>query len=177
MIKVHVIYDSAVFLKEKSGTLLNIQTIVEEPIIHLFVLNSSSIEDQASIIPDRVECLEGLDQPVYTSGGVPIHDIVRFFVGDHPSKQFERGTNVGGVYKCGSCGCKVEMMDDQQWRPHRGGIWGRCPPPPPPPALWRPLPPPHPLSSTALCTGRRKIMLEYYIYFCVPVRGHKAMPR
>ena len=39
----------------------------------------------------------------------------------------------------------------EQWRPHRGGIWGRCPPPPrlmappPPPALWRP--PPHPIHT------------------------------
>eukprot|EP00731_Ephydatia_muelleri_P007038 Em0003g1286a len=42
-----------------------------------------------------------------------IHDVLRFFTGDHPAQQFERGTQVGGVYKCGGCGRKSTMMADQ----------------------------------------------------------------
>ena len=59
-----------------------------------------------------------MDEPLIASNGVPVIDIIRFFVGDHgsrdhPAKQFERGTQCGGVYKCGSCGCQPSLMDDQ----------------------------------------------------------------
>ena len=43
LMTVHVIYDAAVFMQDKAH---NIQTIVEEPYIYLFALNSSTIEDQ-----------------------------------------------------------------------------------------------------------------------------------
>lgn len=36
-----------------------------------------------------------------------------FFTGDHPALQFERGTQQGGKYKCGSCGCVDAMFEDQ----------------------------------------------------------------
>ena len=54
-----------------------------------------------------------LDEPVYTSEGVPVNDVMKYFVGDHPAQQFERGTEVGGNYKCGGCGCRSQLMDDQ----------------------------------------------------------------
>ena len=60
-----------------------------------------------------MECLSGHNDPVIASNGVPVHDVVRFFVGDHPAQQFEGGTQVGGTYKCGACGCKDKLMDDQ----------------------------------------------------------------
>ena len=110
LMTVHVIYDAAVFMQDKAH---NIQTIVEEPYIYLFALNSSTIEDQAGLIADRVECLSGLNDPLIASNGVPVHDVIRFFVGDHPAQQFEGGTQVGGIYKCGACGCKDKLMDDQ----------------------------------------------------------------
>ena len=90
-----------------------IQTFVEQPEIYLLALNSTSIQDQAAIIKDRVECLHSVSEPIISSGGVSVHDIIRFFTGDHPAKQFERGTQVGGIYKCSGCGCKSYMMDDQ----------------------------------------------------------------
>ena len=43
LMTVHVIY---VLMQDKSG---NIQTVVEEPFIYLFGLNSSTIEDQAGL--------------------------------------------------------------------------------------------------------------------------------
>ena len=59
-----------------------------------------------------------MDEPLIASNGVPVTNIIRFFVGDHgsrdhPAKQFERGTQCGGVYKCGSCGCQSSPMNDQ----------------------------------------------------------------
>ena len=47
------------------------------------------------------------------SNGVPIIDHLEFFTGDKPGTQFERGTQIGGTYKCGGCGCKDILMDDQ----------------------------------------------------------------
>ena len=35
-----------------------------------------------------------------------------FFVGDHPAKHYERGTQQGGKYKCGGCGVRTVMMDN-----------------------------------------------------------------
>ena len=37
---------------------------------------------------------------------------MRFFIGDHPAQQLERGTQQGGTYKCGGCGVKNIRMDD-----------------------------------------------------------------
>ena len=47
------------------------------------------------------------------SNGVPVHDGIRFSVGDHPAQQFEAGMQVGSIYNCGVCGCKDKLMDDQ----------------------------------------------------------------
>jgi len=51
-------------------------------------------------------------EPLTTFNGVVIHDDLRFFKGDAPAQQFERGTQQGGHYKCGGCGCKSSMMED-----------------------------------------------------------------
>ena len=67
-----------------------------------------------------------------------VYDTLRFFIGDHPATQFEKGTQMVGRYKCGGCGCKAELMDDQahalrcKWRSTAdlqsiaiGGVFGR----------------------------------------------------
>ena len=41
-----------------------------------------------------------------------LFDSLLSFTGDHPAQSFERGTQVGGIYKCGSCGCRSNKMDD-----------------------------------------------------------------
>ena len=109
MVTVHTVYDPAVYLTGDLRT-TSIRTIVEQPHLYLIALNSSSVEDQAAIIPDRVSCLPDLNDPVVTESGIAVHDVIRFFIGDHPAQQFERGTQVGGHYKCGGCGCKSNMM-------------------------------------------------------------------
>jgi len=119
LVTAHVIYDPAVFMTTHEYNLTpglkvhSVQTEVEMPEVHLIALGTSSAEDQAFLIADRVECLRELDQPIRTENGVEIQDSVRVFTGDHPAAQFERGTQQGGTYKCGSCGCKATMMDDQ----------------------------------------------------------------
>ena len=113
LITIHTLYDPAVFVKEYHKSKISVQATVEELQLYLIALNAPTIEDQAGIIPDRVADLIDLGDPIYTSDGTEIKDILKFFTGDHPAKQFERGTQMGGHYKCGSCGCKSGLMDDQ----------------------------------------------------------------
>ena len=40
------------------------------------------------------------------------------FSGDKPTAQFERGTQIGGKYPCGSCGCKAERIDNLAYSLH-----------------------------------------------------------
>lgn len=74
--------------------------------------SSPSPADQLALVGDRVECLHELPKLVVTSNGLEIKDCLRFFCGDKPAQQFERGTQIGGTYKCGGCGCKDSMMQD-----------------------------------------------------------------
>lgn len=48
--------------------------------------------------------MHSLSDEISTSNGLKITDKLRFFVGDHPAQQFERGTQQGGKFKCGGCG-------------------------------------------------------------------------
>ena len=75
-------------------------------------ISSSSAKDQDSVLPDRVECLKDLNKVLTTGIGIPINDELCFFKGDTPAQQFERGTQQGGHYKCGGCGCHAHMMED-----------------------------------------------------------------
>jgi len=56
----------------------------------------SSVEDQASVIPDRVECLHDLHKVVTTSKGLEVNHKLHFFKGDAPAQQFECGTHEKG---------------------------------------------------------------------------------
>ena len=97
----------------KLYTRVNIQSLVEEPVIYMIAPSSSSPADQIALVGDRTECLKELSNPVITSGGtIEINDCLRFFCGDKPSQQFERRTQIGGTYKCGGCGCKDTLMMD-----------------------------------------------------------------
>ena len=66
--------------------------------------SASSLSDQLALVADRLECLQEIANTVFAPNGVPITDKMRFFCGDKPAQQFERGTQVGGAYKCGGCG-------------------------------------------------------------------------
>ena len=83
--------------------------------------SSSSPVDQLALISDRVECLQDLSISLTACNEKQIHDKLRFFCGDKPAQQFERGTQIGSIYKCGGCGCKDSMMQDLSHALHRQG--------------------------------------------------------
>ena len=86
--------------------------MIEQPELHTLVACSSSLDDQAALINDRNSCLRQLSATLPTSNGIEIREELVFFYGDKPAQQVERGTQQGGQYKCGSCGCPSHMMDD-----------------------------------------------------------------
>jgi hypothetical protein len=119
MVTVHVMYDPVVFYTEDEyqelnpGTDVNTLAEVEQPQIHLLACCSSTVEDQAALIGDRLSCLLELSEPVKTETGIEITDTLRFFTGDHPATQFEQGSKQGGTYKCAVCGSQLNLFDDQ----------------------------------------------------------------
>ncbi len=118
MITVSVLYDPAAFLgneeySAKTGRPIhNIQEQVEQPHIYMLAASSSSISDQLALIADRVDCLHDLPKKIKTSEGIEVTDHLVFFTGDQPAQSFERGSQVGGNYKCGSCGVHTTMIAD-----------------------------------------------------------------
>ncbi len=109
-----ILYDPAVFRSktDTTGKINDIQAFIEEPEISILAISSSTIEDQAALIGDRVDCMIELSTEVTTQSGIPITDRLMFFYGDKPAAQFERGTQIGGHYPCGSCGTHIRRMDD-----------------------------------------------------------------
>ncbi len=73
-------------------------------------MSSSALSDQLGTISDRLDCLPCLNEPVYSSNNIPIHDTMLFKTGDHIF--CERGCQLGGNYKCGSCGVRSTRIDD-----------------------------------------------------------------
>ena len=119
LMPIHTLYDLAVYMtteeyEQKTGKQCkkSIQEIVEEPELYMICMCSSSLSDQLAIMADRIECLTGLNEPVLSSNNIFVNDSLHFSTGDHPAQSFERGTQSGGHYKCGSCGCKSNRMDD-----------------------------------------------------------------
>ena len=116
LITVKVVYDTAVFKYNsdlsQDSPIKDIQAYIEEPEVHILGLSSSSAEDQAGIIPDRISCLQTLDSLLTSSGSVPVRDRLLFFFGDKPAAQFERGCKQGGDFPCGTSGCHASCMDD-----------------------------------------------------------------
>jgi len=99
LVTVSTIYDQTVHLTEEEyfrrtgQKVKSIQNVVEDPHIHMIGVGSSSVQDQASVIPDRVKCLHDLHKVVTTSKGLEVNDKLHFFKGDDaPAQQFERGT-------------------------------------------------------------------------------------
>ena len=116
LVTVRVLYDRAVFKTESElqglETFHNLQSFIEEPQIHLLAMSSSCAEDQASLIQDRLNCIRELSTCVCTSKDISVTDRLVFFYGDKPAAQFERGTQQGGHFPCGTCGCDARRFDD-----------------------------------------------------------------
>ena len=85
--------------------------------VHIVGHGSSSLEDQATLIPECLAELEDLTDDVTSSSGIKGVDTVRFFKGDKPAAQFEAGVSCGGNDPCVGCALQTSLM-----RPivHRG---------------------------------------------------------
>ena len=57
----------------------DLQTYIEEPEIHVLAMNSSSIEDQAALISDRMECIRQLNTDLKAADNIAISDKLLFF--------------------------------------------------------------------------------------------------
>ena len=84
MVTVHILYDHAVFLsneeyQQKYHQNIDIQSEIEQPEVHMLALGSSSIEDQAALLPERVACLHDQNTPIVASNGVEVTDRLHFF--------------------------------------------------------------------------------------------------
>ena len=78
-VMVGVVYNPVLFLSESESP--GVQEFIEEGEIHFIAHGSSSLADQACIIPKRLAELEGLDEPLFTSGGVRVFDTLKYFKG------------------------------------------------------------------------------------------------
>lgn len=59
-----------------------------------------------------MEDLACLEVPIQTTKGASVTDILRFFHGDGPARQFESGGNIGGDYPCTQCKAHSTRFDD-----------------------------------------------------------------
>ena len=116
LVTLSVIFNEAVFnvsLYDERKHGVKLQEYVEQPEIYMICMSSSSVDDQAAIIPDRLECLSSLSQPLLSSNGVEINGILRFFMGDHKAIAFEQGAQCGGDLPCGTCVIHVSEFTEQ----------------------------------------------------------------
>ena len=101
------------FLSESSESESpGVQEFIEEGEIHFIAHGSSSLADQACIIPERLAELEGLNEPLFTSGGVCVFDTLKYFKGDKPAAEFEAGISCGGNFPCVGCVCSSSHFSD-----------------------------------------------------------------
>ena len=91
---------------------VNVQAIVERPELHIIGRSTSGIEDQRKFIECRRQCMQQMGTKLFTSEGLEITDVLRFFHGDGPAQQFEAGHSIGGNYCCVGCGARSTLFDD-----------------------------------------------------------------
>ena len=123
---INIVYDNAAFkqldeIAPEHKPSISLQEYVEEPRLCMIAICSSSVDDQAALIPDRVDALMELSEPICTSKGIEIRDKLCFFRGDKKAVSFEQGTQCGGNYPCGFCGIHVEKHHDQAHALRRNG--------------------------------------------------------
>ena len=109
---VQVLYDKALFYTDAEFEALhprvisvNVQALVETPVIRLLTLSSGSDAGQLKVMPDRVEDMHCAASPIMAKDGSTITDEVISFKGDQQAWWIELGVQRGGHYRCGSaCG-------------------------------------------------------------------------
>ena len=113
---VSCIYDPAFYFTPAELGGVDVQSIVEKPELHILARSNATLEDQVLFNKSRLECVKELiSDPLPTSTGVPVRDILRFFHGDGPAQQFEAGNNIGGTYPCVCCAVNAESISDLEY--------------------------------------------------------------
>ena len=112
LVTVSCIYDPAFYNTPEEVDGVDVQSIVEKPELHILGRSTSSPDDQALFNQCRLDCIKELAEPIYTSNGVAVKDILRFFHGDGPAQQYEAGNSVGGVYPCVGCGIQSTCIQN-----------------------------------------------------------------
>ncbi|XP_035663701.1 uncharacterized protein LOC118407344 [Branchiostoma floridae] len=109
------IYDEAIHLtdteyEQKFNLKISVQSAVEQPHVYLIARSGSSDAEQLLYAQTRRDDLPSLSFPVTTPDGREFKDVLRFFKGDNPSRQFEMGQQRGGFHPC-LCPADSRMMD------------------------------------------------------------------
>ena len=110
LVVISCIYDREFYFTPEELDGIDVQSIVEKPELHIIARSSASLDDQALFNQSRLECIKELSDPLFTTTGIPVHDIVRFFHGDGPAQQFEAGNNIGGTYPCVCCTVNADSI-------------------------------------------------------------------
>ena len=72
MITMHIVYDPAVFYTQaewegSGGESIDLQATIEHPSIYMICAGSSTLEDQAALLQDRIDCLHSLSGQIIAS--------------------------------------------------------------------------------------------------------------
>ena len=116
MVLVSAIYDPAFYytlqeLAEK-GNNVDVISVVENPEIHMLAHSGSSDVEQMMYNEPRSDSLLDMDSTIITTSNHEVTDIVCFFHGDAPVRQFEAGNNRGGNCPCTACQTHVHRFND-----------------------------------------------------------------
>ncbi|CAH1259276.1 Hypp2220 [Branchiostoma lanceolatum] len=108
-------YDKAIHLTpseyhEKYNLKLSVQSAVEQPHLYMIARSNSSDADQLLYAETRRDDLPSLALPIKTPDGREIKDVLRFFKGDNPARQFELGQQRGGYNPC-VCPADIRIVD------------------------------------------------------------------
>ena len=117
---VQCIYDSAVYYTNeeyyaKYHKKVDTQAAVESPEIYIIARCSGTDYDQLAYVETRLEDLHELNDKVKTKGGQEINDVMRFFHGDGPARQFESGEQKGGTFYCSVCGSNAHRVYEMDY--------------------------------------------------------------
>ena len=99
-------------MKAKGKENIDVQSLVERPHVYILGRCGASKVEQLAYIKTRKACLQSLSEPVLTSNGVQITDIMRFFHGDGPQQEFEAGEQKGGNAGCVRCSGDARKYKD-----------------------------------------------------------------
>ena len=122
LLMIRVMYDPALYhtleeLKEMTGKDIDVQEIVERPEVYLLARAQDTIMDKLSYVETRMEDVQELTTKLklHVESETEITDVMRFFAGDHPDQNSEKGQQEGGHYPCAGCNAKATNFMDIEY--------------------------------------------------------------